>query len=74
MSISLNYLRHKNFAIYGLGITGRSVMDYFDKHGFKNYIGWDDNNKVFKKFLGSKYKKMRSDFLKLMNFTDYIAF
>ena len=73
MSISLNYLRHKNFAIYGLGITGRSVMNYFDKHGFKNYIGWDDNNKVFKKFLGSKYKKMRSDFVKLMNFTDYIV-
>ena len=72
MNISLNYLRHKNFAIYGLGVTGRSVIDYFDKCGFKNYIGWDDNSKVFKSSLGTKYKRMKSEFLKLINFVDYI--
>ena len=49
MSISLNHLRHKNFAIYGLGVTGRSVIHYFHKHGFKNYVGWDDDSEVFKK-------------------------
>ena len=73
MSISLNYLKHKNFAIYGLGVTGRSVINYFNKHGFKNYVGWDDDNQAFKKFLGSKYKGMRSDFLELINFVDYIV-
>jgi len=72
MSISLNYLRHKNFVIYGLGVTGRSVIDYFDKYGFKNYVGWDDNSQVFKKFLGSKSFDRRSDFLELINFVDYI--
>ncbi len=72
MNISLNYLRHKIFAIYGLGTTGRSVINYFDKHGFKNYVGWDDNNKVFKRFFGHKYARMRSDFLQLINFVDYI--
>jgi len=72
MTISFNHLRHKNFAIYGLGITGRSVIRYFHKHGFNNYIGWDDNNEVFKKSIGLKYKKMRSNFLKKINFADYI--
>ena len=72
MNTSLNYLRHKNFAIYGLGVTGRSVINCFNKCGFKNYIGWDDDNKVFKRFLGHKYTRMRSDFLKLINFVDYI--
>ena len=72
MSISLNHLRHKNFAIYGLGVTGRSVIHYFHKHGFKNYVGWDDDSEVFKKSIGPKYKSMRSDFLELVNFADYI--
>jgi len=72
MSISLNHLRHKNFAIYGLGVTGRSVIHYFHKHGFKNYVGWDDDNEIFKKSIGPKYKRMRSNFLELVNFVDYI--
>jgi len=72
MSISLNYLRHKSFAIYGLGVTGRSVIDYFNRCGIKNYVGWDDDNQVFKRFLGSRHKRMRSDFLESINFVDYI--
>ena len=72
MNTSLNYLRHKNFAIYGLGVTGRSVIRYFDKNGMKNYVLWDDNKKVFKRFLGSKYRRMKSDFLESINFVDYI--
>ena len=59
MSISLNHLRHKNFAIYGLGVTGRSVINYFHKHGFENYIGWDDDNDVFRKSIGPDYKIMK---------------
>ena len=73
MSISLNYLRNKYFAIYGLGTTGRSVINYFRENNFKNYVGWDDNNKVFKKSLGSKYKKKKRDFLKLIDFADFIV-
>ena len=73
MSISLNYLSHKSFAIYGLGVTGRSVIDYFNKHGFKNYIVWDDDNETFKKSIGPQYKSARSDFLELINFVDHIV-
>mgnify|MGYP001441200070 CR=1 FL=1 len=72
MSTSLNYLRHKNFAIYGLGVTGRSVIRYFNKYGFKNYVGWDDDGKVSKRFFGPKYKRIKSNFLKTVNFVDYI--
>ena len=72
MSISLNHLRHKNFAIYGLGVTGRSVINYFHKHGFENYIGWDDDNDVFRKSIGPDYKIMKRNFLKVVNFVDYI--
>ncbi len=71
MNTSLNYLRHKNFAIYGLGVTGRSVIRYFDKNGIKNYVLWDDNKKVFKRFLGSKYRRMKSDFLESINFVEH---
>ena len=73
MSISLNYLRNKYFAIYGLGTTGRSVINYFRDNNFKNYVGWDDNNKIFKRSLGSKYKKKKKDFLKLIDFADFIV-
>jgi len=73
MSISLNYLRHKSFVIYGLGVTGRSVMDYFHKHGFKNYFGWDDDNRLLKKFIGKKSKIIKKNLKKLINFVDYIV-
>ena len=47
MDTSLN-LSKKSFAVYGLGTTGRSVVNYFNKAGIKNYIMWDDD-KVLKK-------------------------
>ena len=34
-----------NFCIYGLGITGQSVINYFDRKNFKEYKVWDDNKK-----------------------------
>jgi len=73
MSISLNYLRRKNFAIYGLGVTGNSVIEYFQKNGFKNFVVWDDDTEVFKKTVGPKYKSKRDNFLQLVNFADYIV-
>ena len=42
MNISLNFSK-KSFAVYGLGTTGKSVIDFFSKVGFKNYIIWDDD-------------------------------
>ena len=59
MKISLNNLRNKSFAIYGLGITGRSIIKFFNKNGIKNYNIWDDNNKIKKKYFRKKIKKKK---------------
>jgi len=69
MDTSLN-LSKKSFAVYGLGTTGRSVVNYFNKAGIKNYIMWDDD-KVLKKYWHLDEKK-KKDFLQLVNFVDYI--
>ncbi len=69
MNTPLN-LSKKSFAIYGLGITGQSVIKYFNKLGFKNYIMWDDN-KILKKSWHLD-KKKEKHFLELLNFVDYI--
>jgi len=63
-------LSKKSFAVYGLGSTGQSVVNYFNKAGFKNYITWDDKNYLKKN--KKLYKKKGKDFLKLCNFVDYI--
>ena len=47
MNKSLN-LSKKRFAVYGLGITGKSVVNYFRKVGFRNYIMWDDDKSIRK--------------------------
>ena len=73
MSTPLNYLRNKTFAVYGLGVTGRSVINYFNKNGFKKYIIWDDDHKILKKTTGEKFNIIRKKFLKLINFVDYIV-
>ena len=36
-------LKLKSFCIYGLGVTGMSVVNYFNKNNFKRYDAWDDN-------------------------------
>ena len=36
-------LKFKSFCVYGLGITGMSVVNFFKKNNFKNYSTWDDN-------------------------------
>ena len=57
MDISLN-LSKKSFAVYGLGTTGRSVINYFNKAGIKNYIMWDDD-KFLKKYWHLNEKKRK---------------
>ena len=40
----------RSFLIYGLGLSGQSVVKFFKKNNIKNYKVWDDNNKsLFKK-------------------------
>ncbi len=69
MDTPLN-LSKKSFAVYGLGTTGRSVINYFNKISFKNYIMWDDN-KILKKYWHLD-KEKKKDFLRQLNFVDYI--
>ena len=60
---SLSNLSKKSFAVYGLGTTGKSVINYFNKTGIKNYTVWDDFKLKKNKFI--KFKKS-------INFVDYI--
>ena len=63
-------LRKKSFAIYGLGATGKSIINYFNRKKFKNYTIWDDN-----KDLQLSYKlnnKKRKFFFNSLNFVDFI--
>ena len=65
-----NKLREKSFAIYGMGITGRSVVDCLKKNKVKKYYTWDDN-KIKKK--SDKYKLKLSQFKKSLKNIDYIV-
>ena len=64
-----NKLREKSFAIYGMGITGRSVVDCLKKNKVK-YFTWDDNE--IKKN-STKYKLKLSQFKKSLKYIDYIV-
>ena len=43
----MNNLKDLSFLIYGLGLTGKSVVNFFKKNRFQNYNVWDDTNKSF---------------------------
>ena len=64
-------LSKKNFAIYGLGSTGLSVINYFKKINFNNYTIWDDSKKLKKKWNLDKLKK--ESFIKSLKYVDYIV-
>ena len=56
-----------SFLVYGLGLTGRSVVNFFKKNNFKNYEVWDDKNK-------NLYKKRRPSNLNVaLKKVDYIV-
>ncbi len=58
------------FAIYGLGVTGASVINYLKKLNFKNLFVWDDRRKNRLKF---KTKMSLKEFRKKLNEVDYIV-
>ena len=39
-------LTELSFLIYGLGLTGKSVVNFFKKNNIKNFQVWDEKNKV----------------------------
>ena len=64
--VSTKNFKELSFLVYGLGLSGKSVINYFKKNKIKNFEVWDDKNK-------NLYKKLRSQNLKksLKN-VDYI--
>ena len=47
---SISKLKERSFLIYGLGLSGKSVVKFFNKNNIKNYKVWDDKDKkLFKK-------------------------
>ena len=63
---SLKILSKKYFAVYGLGATGLSVVNYFKRHNYKNFYTWDDK----KNLKGKNFSKVK--FLKFLEKSDYI--
>ena len=43
--ISKKKLKNLSFLIYGLGLTGKSVVNFFIKNNVRNFKVWDDHNK-----------------------------
>ena len=60
-------IRELSFLVYGLGLSGRSVVNFFKKNKVKNFKVWDDNQP-------NVYKKHRSKNLnKTLDQVDYIV-
>jgi len=63
-----------SFCIYGLGVTGQSVINYFVREKYiTNYCGWDDNT-VMRNFLGARINEQKGKriFSKNIDLADYI--
>ena len=61
-----NNLKELSFLVYGLGLTGRSVVNFFNKNEVKNFQVWDDQNKDLYR------KKRTTNLTKTLRNVDYI--
>ena len=56
--LTLPKLRELSFLVYGLGISGQSVVKFLKKNKFNDFKVWDDNQKkLFKKYQTLNLKK-----------------
>ena len=59
-------LKELSFLVYGLGLSGRSVINFLKRNGIKKFKVWDDNKK-------NEYKKYRpKNLIHTFNQVDYI--
>ena len=65
--ITSSKLKELSFLVYGLGLTGQSVVKFFKKNKIKNYKVWDDKQK--KLFENKRTKNLN----KTLNDVDYIV-
>ena len=59
MSHTLN-LKKLKFLVYGLGSTGISVIKYFKKKKISDFLVWDDNLKLRKKFRSKSVSNLKN--------------
>ena len=65
--VQIQELKERSFLIYGLGVTGLSVIKFFNKNKIKNFKIWDDKQKnLFKNY---KAKNLTQT----LNQVDYIV-
>ena len=57
MSYKLD-LKKKSFLVYGLGVTGRSVINFFKKKKIKNFFVWDDKVNLRQNFNNENFLKL----------------
>ena len=60
-------LKELSFLVYGLGLSGRSVLNFFKKNGIKNFKVWDDNKKNIHK------KYIPKNLIQTLNQVDYVV-
>ena len=60
-------LKEQSFLVYGLGLSGQSVVKFFKKNSFKNFQVWDDKQK--KKFRSYRAQNLK----KTLNKVNYIV-
>ena len=65
--LQISKLKEHTFLVYGLGLSGLSVIKFFKKNNFKNFTIWDDN-------ITNLLKSHRTRNLELtLNKVDYIV-
>ena len=64
--LSTSNLKELSFLIYGLGLSGQSVIKFFKKKNIKNFKVWDDNQKNL--FKNKRTKNLK----KTLNSVDHI--
>ena len=60
-----NSIKNNSYAIYGLGLSGKSALNFLRKKKVKKIYTWDDKTKL-------RSKKKISSFKKALNKVDYI--
>ena len=64
---NISNIKELSFLVYGLGLSGKSVVNFFKKNNIKNYEVWDDKQKQL-------FKNKRSKNLtKTLSKVDYIV-
>ena len=65
--LSISKLKELSFLVYGLGLSGKSVVNFFKKNNINNYKIWDDKQKQLFK------NKRTKNLSKTLSKVDYIV-